>query len=461
VNGPPPVKSVEWAGTRPVLAAVRAALRADQPAVVRAALAGVRTTRDPEAAAVVRDLHRRAADQGVVRDALAALGALKDAEAGKLVRAVLDDSGRPWLVPTAIDTAAQVGGAEAAAGLRAFVSSAPRDAALLTRAVAALGAVKDAEAVGLLATTTATADGEVRRAAAAALARIGGQPARDALVGLAGNPTPAVRRDAVTALGELTGPSAVPTLLTAYADPETRPAALRALAKVPDARAADAYLDGLGESDGQVREECRRAVQAIRKEVRPRAEARADTLPPAALTLLRQVYADDPAAKSGKLFAATVASADDYLAFARDTAGDPARGANLFADARLGCAKCHKVNGQGGEIGPDLSTIGAQFDRGQLAEAVVYPSRAIREGYHQVTVTTVDGRVVAGLVRAEAADSITLRDADGKDHTLKADDIEKRSAVRASLMPEGLHAGITKREFADLVTYLHSLRPRK
>ena len=127
----------------------------------------------------------------------------------------------------------------------------------------------------------------------------------------------------------------------------------------------------------------------------------------------------------------------------------------------MACAKCHKVNGQGGEIGPDLSTIGSQFDRAQLAESVLFPSKAIREGYHQVTVTTLDGRAIAGLVRAESAESLTLRDADGKDHTIRVEDVEKRSGSRVSLMPEGLHAGVTPQDFADLVSYLQGLRPPK
>jgi putative heme-binding domain-containing protein len=464
VNGPPPARTAEWAGTPAVRVALRAGLTADRPAVRRAAVAAVREARDAAAAPTLRDLYRTEADREVRGELLAALGALKDKEAGGLIRAVLEAPDRhPGLVAAAVAAGEQIGGPEVAAGLRGFVGSAPKDKELLVRAALALGIVKDAAAVPLLTETAGRDDADVRRAALSALARVGGAAAQDALLGLAGNPRPDVRRDAVAALGELKTATVVPKLLEAYADPETRAAALQALTRVPDPRAADAYLDGLGDKDVQVREQCRQAVAATRKAVLPRAEARADTLPAAALTLLRQVYADDRAARKGKLFTAgKAAAAEEYLAFARDNPGDPTRGAKLFADTtRLACAKCHKVNGQGGEIGPDLSTIGAQFDRAQLAEAVLYPSRAIREGYHQMTVTTVDGRVVSGLVRAESADAITLRDADGKDHTIRADDIDKRSGSGVSLMPEGLHAGITPPEFADLVSYLSGLRPPK
>ena len=97
-------------------------------------------------------------------------------------------------------------------------------------------------------------------------------------------------------------------------------------------------------------------------------------------------------------------SSEDYARHARSVAGDPARGQVLFADLkRLACARCHRVRGQGGEIGPDLSDIGGKYDRDQLIESVLEPSRQIVEGYRPTVLATSDGRVLTGIVRDETA----------------------------------------------------------
>ena len=230
---------------------------------------------------------------------------------------------------------------------------------------------------------------------------------------------------------------------------------------MPDSRALDAYLDGLGGKDANLREVCSKAIGRIRDEVLPRIEARADRVPPAVVARLRRVYAGHAGAARGRLFTVTAEtpSAEAYETFARSHAGDPARGRALFHDRDgLGCIKCHRVSGAGDDVGPDLSTVGSQFDRAKLAEAVLYPSRQIREGYQQVTAATADGRIVAGLVRSESADTLTLRDAEGRDHAIPKAEIEERTAGSASLMPEGLHVDLSQQDFADLISYLESLK---
>ncbi|RPH49596.1 MAG: dehydrogenase, partial [Planctomycetota bacterium] len=144
------------------------------------------------------------------------------------------------------------------------------------------------------------------------------------------------------------------------------------------------------------------------------------------------------------------------------TPGDAARGRPLFHDLQgLACIKCHRVDGAGGEIGPDLSHIGSQYSRPELAESVVFPSRKIREGYQQVKVMTRSGRIVAGAIKGETAEDLTLQDAEGTKHTLAKTEIEKRASSELSLMPEGLHGGLSMRDFADLISYLESLKAPK
>ena len=113
------------------------------------------------------------------------------------------------------------------------------------------------------------------------------------------------------------------------------------------------------------------------------------------------------------------AGAEEYVRFAATHHGDAGRGRALFADPkRLACARCHRVRGQGGDIGPDLSDIGGKFDRALLIESMLDPSRQIVEGYRTTTIATKDGRVVTGIARDESAAGLTLVDADGKRHAV-------------------------------------------
>jgi putative heme-binding domain-containing protein len=152
-------------------------------------------------------------------------------------------------------------------------------------------------------------------------------------------------------------------------------------------------------------------------------------------------------------------SREEYAQFALSRHGDARRGRMLFADAsRLGCATCHRVRAEGGEFGPDLSNIGGKFGRAQLIEAVLEPSRQIVEGYRSTVVATTDGRVVTGIVKEESAWQLTIVEIGGRRHALRKDEVEERKVGETSLMPDGLAAGLSLDEFADLIAYLEGLR---
>src|SRR5262249_31371331 len=129
-----------------------------------------------------------------------------------------------------------------------------------------------------------------------------------------------------------------------------------------------------------------------------------------------------------------------------------------FNDGKVGCARCHRIQGQGGQIGPDLAGIGTKYGRPSLIESVLYPSRQIAEGYAQTLVRTKGGDVVAGLVRSESADGLTLVDAEGKLHALRKADLDARRLGERSLMPDGLQASMSLQDFADLIAFLASLQ---
>ena len=140
-------------------------------------------------------------------------------------------------------------------------------------------------------------------------------------------------------------------------------------------------------------------------------------------------------------------------------AGDPQRGRKLFLDRnRLNCVVCHKVRGEGGEIGPDLSHIGGKFDRPHLLESLIEPSRQIVEGYRTQVVATNAGLVRSGTVTMRTKSSLTLVDSEGRPHELSLKNIQAIRDSEVSTMPDGLIDALSAEQFTDLVAYLESLR---
>jgi putative heme-binding domain-containing protein len=153
------------------------------------------------------------------------------------------------------------------------------------------------------------------------------------------------------------------------------------------------------------------------------------------------------------------AGLQEYVRYTGTHIGDAGRGRDLFLDLkRLACVRCHRVRGEGGEIGPDLSDVGGKFDRPLLIESVLEPSRQIVDGYRTTTIATVGGQVLTGIVRDETQAGLVIVDAQGKRHAVRAAEIEDRKVDDTSLMPSGVSAGLSPAELTDLVAYLETLR---
>lgn len=140
--------------------------------------------------------------------------------------------------------------------------------------------------------------------------------------------------------------------------------------------------------------------------------------------------------------------------------GDPARGHELFFNTSLTkCVVCHKINGQGGESGPDLSQIGGKFGRPHLIESLLEPSRQIVEGYRTTLIRTSDGALYSGIVKEQSDAQLTLLDANARKVSLLISQIDERKDSPLSLMPAGLSGLLTAEQFTDLIAYLETLRP--
>lgn len=177
--------------------------------------------------------------------------------------------------------------------------------------------------------------------------------------------------------------------------------------------------------------------------------------PPAAFLALA-LAAPAPAADPPPLHQQLAREPAADLAKAARERGDPGRGAALFFQPALTCARCHDAE-TGTQLGPDLAAAGKDVTAEYLVESVLFPSKAVKKGYETVTVTTADDRTVTGLVAAETADTLTLLDpaANGKRVVVSKGDVARRAAGTQSLMPDGLANLLSDRQqFLDLVRYL-------
>ena len=140
-------------------------------------------------------------------------------------------------------------------------------------------------------------------------------------------------------------------------------------------------------------------------------------------------------------------------------AGDAVAGSRIFFHPNsAGCYRCHTINGRGGKVGPDLSTIGRSLTRERLLDSILEPSREIAPQYVTWSIETRQGKVLSGMIVHENAGKTVLGDNTGKLTDLKTIDIVERVPQKTSVMPERLVDQLTVQELRDLVAFLESLR---
>lgn len=139
--------------------------------------------------------------------------------------------------------------------------------------------------------------------------------------------------------------------------------------------------------------------------------------------------------------------------------GDASRGRRVFESPDgPGCARCHATDGRGGALGPDLARVGSTRTRKDLLESIVAPGRVVAEAYRWHQLDLRDGAVLTGFVERGADGTRRVRLADGTERHLAPEAVLRDEVVPGSAMPEGLLAGLTLEEAADLLAYLGSLK---
>ncbi|HEV3384276.1 MAG TPA: PVC-type heme-binding CxxCH protein [Gemmata sp.] len=296
--------------------------------------------------------------------------------------------------------------------------------------------------VEMTASTPSKVSSDLRMAGLEGLASFGDAEAKKLIVGLCSTNQPAeTRRLAIIALSSLDATAASsqaaeflisakpePALLDLYTAFLSRKASVPALAKALAGKKLNPEVAKLG-------------LQAIRAST---------------LTVPELV---DALTRAGDLGAAQKPPTDaEVKALAADTLkmGSAARGETIFRRKELQCLACHGIGGAGGQVGPDLTSIGASAQVDYLVDSILLPSKAIKEGFNAFRIVTVEDKVFLGIKVREANGSLVLRTADDKEITIPLKDIAERHDAK-SLMPEGLTDTLTREELTDLVRFLAEL----
>jgi len=158
---------------------------------------------------------------------------------------------------------------------------------------------------------------------------------------------------------------------------------------------------------------------------------------------------------SGATTAQMESDIDRYRDWIGGGIGNPTVGKKLFATH---CGTCHLLFNEGGRTGPDLTSYQRQDVRGMIAH-IVNPSLEIREGFENYLLMTEDGRAINGLMVDSDRQVVVIRDSNNQSRTLSRDEIVEMSAVKRSLMPEGLLAPLNEQQVRDLFAYLRSPQP--
>jgi putative heme-binding domain-containing protein len=316
---------------------------------------------------------------------------------------------------------------------------------------------------------TTSSDAEVRQRALALSVLFGDRQAleqmRELLVDR--HAVRAVRQQALQVLLEARDPKLVAALQALAADPAMRREAIRALAAYGDKATPQVILRQYASFTADERAD---AIQALAS--RPTyASALLDALERgrvrrtdvSAFTVRQILALHDPqiSARLTRLWgtirpasqekAALMGRYKKYLGSGALVGADPAHGRQLFVKT---CASCHRLFGEGGDVGPEL-TGSQRANLDYILENVLDPSAVVAKDYQMTVIETKDGRVITGIIKAENDKSLTVQTQNEKIIVPKSE-IESRTKSPLSMMPEGLWKDLSDEDVRDLVGYLAS-----
>ncbi len=265
---------------------------------------------------------------------------------------------------------------------------------------------------------------------------------------------PPLQLEAARALCEVSTPRHFAVLLEAARDRRLGDA-VRAQALAGLSERAEEYLDQLLSfargKEAVLSHEALRALVPVKLNAEQRAalEEVARQRPEAAPLVARVL---------GKPFTTGRPGTKDIDAWLKRLGGpaDASAGRRVFFHSKLGgCFRCHRVEGRGQEVGPDLSTIG-RTERRHIVESILQPSALVAPHYQVWQIETDDGKVRTGMLVRTYLDEYTYLDPKGNLFKLNTRRIVDSRPVPVSIMPDGLHDLLTDQELRDLIAYLCS-----
>ena len=131
-------------------------------------------------------------------------------------------------------------------------------------------------------------------------------------------------------------------------------------------------------------------------------------------------------------------------------AGDRARGKEIYLQR---CSSCHRLEGQGFALGPDLVTVKSSGKEKMLSN-ILDPNREVAPQYIAFDIETKDGESLIGLIGNETTSTMTVLQAFGKKDVVRRSTLQSMRSLGQSLMPEGLEQGLTPQDFANLLEYI-------
>ena len=136
--------------------------------------------------------------------------------------------------------------------------------------------------------------------------------------------------------------------------------------------------------------------------------------------------------------------------------GNVSRGRAVFFSNKSTCALCHSINNKGGNLGPDLSKLGAIRNKKDFLEAILFPNSTIVNGSENYIITTLSGQTYTGIIQRENSEFIYLANLNNTRQAIQREKIKEMKRSPISLMPAGLNKALTSQELSDLIAFLQS-----
>ncbi len=138
---------------------------------------------------------------------------------------------------------------------------------------------------------------------------------------------------------------------------------------------------------------------------------------------------------------------------------DPDAGRRIFFHSKkVNCSQCHRYEGRGNVVGPDLSLIARQGDRRQILQSILEPNREVAPQFYATYLELADDSSFTGILLRSSSTEV-YRDSKGDEVTFQKSDIIQRRELRSSLMPTGLASQLTGVELRDLLAFLTQATP--